>query len=52
MKTNPEYETFSNAMSTILKANPEVVKVRDGSGQAGEACRATSNGKARKRKTA
>jgi hypothetical protein len=26
MKPNPEYDTFSNAMDTILKANPEVVK--------------------------
>lgn len=23
---NPDYETFSSAMTTILKANPEVVK--------------------------
>jgi hypothetical protein len=26
MKANPEYDTFSSAMHTILKANPEVVK--------------------------
>ena len=26
MKANPEYDTFANAMGTILKANPEVVK--------------------------
>jgi len=26
MKTNPEYDKFSKAMGTILKANPEVVK--------------------------
>lgn len=26
MKKSPEYDTFSEAMGTILKANPEVVK--------------------------
>lgn len=26
MAKNPEYDTFSSAMDTILKANPEVVK--------------------------
>jgi hypothetical protein len=26
MKTSREYETFSRAMGTILKANPQVVK--------------------------
>jgi hypothetical protein len=26
MKTNPEFDTFSSSMDTILKANPEVVK--------------------------
>jgi hypothetical protein len=27
MKNSPEYDTFSKAMTTILKANPQVVKV-------------------------
>jgi hypothetical protein len=26
MKTNPEYEKFSKAMDTILKADPKAVK--------------------------
>jgi hypothetical protein len=26
MKSNPEYDTFSKAMDTILKADPEAVK--------------------------
>lgn len=26
MKTNPEFETFNNAMDTLLRADPKVVK--------------------------
>ena len=26
MKTNPEFNTFNEAMDTILRANPQIVK--------------------------
>jgi hypothetical protein len=45
MKTNPEYDTFSKAMDTVLRADPQAVKAAMDAEKRGRATEAERTGK-------